>query len=163
MARRTWLNSETVHPALILCTVAVAPAVFEELFFRGYLFSAIRVATSKATTIGVSAVLFGVFHVVSSNALSVERLLPSSLMGLILGWLCYHSRSVFPGIVLHACHNGTLIMMAYYKDELAERGFGLEEQEHIPPMFLVACVVSTLVGLWLIHRLPANRYAQAAQ
>lgn len=150
---------KTVHPALILCTVALAPAVFEELFFRGYLFSALKAATSKSATILLSAILFGVFHVVSSNALSLERLVPSTMMGLILGWLCYYSQSVLPGMLLHACHNGTLIMMAYYKDELAEMGFGLGEQEHIPSVFLGGCVAALVVGLFLIRALPQNWHA----
>lgn len=150
---------QTVHPFLILCTVALAPAVFEELFFRGYLFSAFRAATNPWTTILVTSLLFGVFHVVSSNALSLERLWPSTMMGLILGWLCFHSQSVLPGILLHGCHNGTLIMMGYYKEELAAAGWGLEDKEHMPPLFFAACALTLIIGLAFVYRLPVNRAA----
>lgn len=110
-------------------------------------------------TILVSALLFGLFHVISNGALSVERFLPSTFMGLILGWLCYQSGSVWPGMLLHACHNGVLMMMAYYKDELAARGFGVEEQSHMPTSWIVMSVFALVVGIVLIGVLPQRRSA----
>ena len=144
----------TVHPALILVSMAIIPAIFEELFFRGYLFSALKAATNAKTTIVVSAVLFGLFHVVSSSALTIERLLPSTLMGLILGWLCYRCGSVFPGMILHACHNGVLTMMAHYKDDLDKLGWGMDAQTEIPIELLAVSSVSVLIGIALIATLP---------
>ena len=147
----------TVSPILILLSMAVAPAVFEELFFRGYLFHALRAATSRRNTILVSAVLFGFFHVISNSALSVERFLPSTFMGLVLGWLCYQSGSVLPGILLHTCHNGTLMMFSYYKDELSALGIGVQEQAHMPTPWIAASVVTLLIGAGLIAMFPQTR------
>lgn len=140
--------------ALILLSMAVAPAVFEELFFRGYLFSAFRKATSRRNTILMSAILFGAFHVISNSALSIERLLPSTFMGVVLGWLCYRSGSVLPGMLLHGCHNGILMLFAYYKEELASFGFGVEEQSHMPASWIVTSIFSLVVGAVLIGLLP---------
>ena len=144
----------TISPILILAAMAFAPAIFEELFFRGYLFSALRQATSRRNTILISALLFGLFHVISNGALSVERFLPSTFMGLLLGWLCYQSGSVLPGILLHASHNGFLMMLSYYKDELAARGIGIEEQSHMPPLWIGTSVAVLVTGLFLIAVLP---------
>ena len=144
----------TISPILILAAMAFAPAIFEELFFRGYLFSALRQATSRRNTILISALLFGLFHVISNGALSVERFLPSTFMGLLLGWLCYQSGSVLPGMLLHASHNGFLMMLSYYKDELAARGIGIEEQSHMPPLWIGTSVAVLVTGLFLIAVLP---------
>lgn len=149
----------SVSPVLILLSMAFAPAIFEEFFFRGYLFHALRAATTRRTTILVSSVLFGFFHVISSSALSIERLLPSTFMGLVLGWLCFQSRSVLPGMLLHACHNGLLMLLAYYKEELAARGIGMEEQSHMPPSWIVMSLTALVVGVVLIWLLPAPRRA----
>lgn len=151
----------SVSPILILLAMAFAPAIFEELFFRGYLFSALRAASSRRTTILISALLFGLFHVISNGALSVERFLPSTFMGLVLGWLCYQSGSVWPGMLLHACHNGVLMMMAYYKDELAARGFGIEEQSHMPTSWIAVSVFAFVVGIVLIGVLPPRQSASS--
>ena len=147
----------TVPPILILASMAFAPAIFEELFFRGYLFHALKSATGRWMTILASALLFGLFHVISNGALSIERFLPSTFMGLILGWLCYHSGSVLPGMLLHACHNGLLMLMSYYKDELTAMGFGIEERSHMPAEWIVCSVVTLLVGIALIAALPRRR------
>ena len=130
--------------------MAVAPAVFEELFFRGYLFTAIRSTTSPRTTIVVSAVLFGVFHVVTTSVLAVERLLPSMALGLMLGWLCWRCGSVLPGILLHACHNGLLLMIAYYREELQVLRLG-EADQHLPWYWLAASGLGLLVGVVLVR------------
>jgi ABC-2 type transport system permease protein/sodium transport system permease protein len=83
----------------------------EEIFFRGYLFSALRARAGAWLTVIVTAVLFGLFHFVTQ----FDRLLPSTLMGLLLGWLCWQTRSVLPGMVLHAAFNTTLMLLAYYE------------------------------------------------
>jgi hypothetical protein len=36
-------------------------------------------------------------------------LLPSTLLGLILSAVCWHTGSIWPGMLLHVCHNAILI------------------------------------------------------
>ena len=79
--------------SVLLLTLAVTPAVCEEFFFRGYLFGALRQTMRPWKTIVFSAMLFGAFHVVTTNSLSVERFIPSTVMGLALGWICWRSGS----------------------------------------------------------------------
>ena len=105
---------------LILLSLAVAPAVFEEFFFRGLLFGSLTKRLSPAKAILVSAALFGAFHVVSGSALAVERLLPSTFIGLFLGWLRYRSGSIFPSMLAHLLNNGLLLCLAYYREEVQE-------------------------------------------
>jgi ABC-2 type transport system permease protein/sodium transport system permease protein len=100
-------------PAVIVLVYAVVPAVCEEFFFRGHLFSALRARIGPLGTVGVTAFLFGFFHLISG----VERFAPTALLGLVLGWICWRSRSIFPGIIVHACHNGFLVWLAYSQEE----------------------------------------------
>jgi ABC-2 type transport system permease protein/sodium transport system permease protein len=135
---------------VILLTLAVTPAVCEEFFFRGYLFGALRQTMRPWKTIVVSALLFGAFHVVTTTSLSVERFVPSTLMGLVLGWICWRSGSVFPGMVLHACHNGFLLTVLYFQEELAANGWGIQEEAHMPPTWLATAAVVVVVGVALV-------------
>lgn len=133
-------------PWLIVSSLAVVPGVFEELFFRGYLYRTFAKTASTQYVILLTAVLFGAFHVVTGTG-AAERFLPSTFLGLILGWVCWRTGSVFPGMLLHACHNGLLLMIAYYRDELAARGWGIEERTHLPISWLAAATVGVAVGV----------------
>jgi sodium transport system permease protein len=93
---------------VLVIGVLVLQAILEELFFRGYLFGALRRHLAAAGTIGVSALLFGLVHVVFGGALGWERFIPSTALGLILGWVRCTSGSVWPGMLLHASHNAVL-------------------------------------------------------
>ncbi|MBC8870665.1 MAG: CPBP family intramembrane metalloprotease [Planctomycetes bacterium] len=134
----------------IVLVYAVVPGVCEELFFRGYLFRAIARTKRADYTILLTAVLFGVFHVVNTGVGAAERFLPSTFLGLVLGWVCWRTGSVLPGMLLHVCHNGLLLMIAYYRDELAARGWGVEEQSHMPLTWLAASTVAVAASIAVI-------------
>ncbi len=68
---------------LVLFSGAITPAICEEWFFRGFVMSSLR-QYGKWPAIWGSAVLFALMHVLTSNVLSVERLLPSLFMGVVL-------------------------------------------------------------------------------
>ena len=77
--------------------------------------------------------------------------MPSAFLGLVLGWVCWRTGSVLPGAVLHACHNGFLLLIAIYRDQLTQRGWGIAEQEHFPLSWIAGSVVSlAIAGLILI-------------
>ena len=94
--------------------------------------------------------LFGIFHVFVRDALMFERLLPSSLMGVLLGFVCVKTGSVIPGMILHTIHNGLLISMAHFEKELQEFGFGTAEQQHVPLLWLALAVIPVVLGLLML-------------
>jgi ABC-2 type transport system permease protein/sodium transport system permease protein len=155
---------------MILITMAVFPAVFEELFFRGYLFTALQSATTTRRAIVTSSLIFGAFHVCATSTLAAERFLPSTLLGLMLGWVCWRTKSVLPGTLLHTCHNGLLLLMARYRNELRQAldyyGWDLEDRSHLPFWWLAAagvCVVSGIMMLiWSSKRRPSSKSISSA-
>jgi ABC-2 type transport system permease protein/sodium transport system permease protein len=132
--------------SLIVVTMAVVPAICEELCFRGFIFGALRTRLSAALTIVVSALLFGVFH----EILYSGRLLPSMFLGLILGWVRLRTRSVLPGMLLHALNNSLLLTIAYYGNELQTRGWGVEEKKHLPITWHALAVIGIIIGVGLL-------------
>lgn len=142
---------QQASPVLLLAVFALTPAVIEELCFRGYLFSAFERVMSPWRTILVTAVLFGLFHVLTGSALLVERFIPSTMMGVLIGWVAYRTGSVWPGVVIHFVHNGLLNLAIRYKDPLEELlGGGLAEQAHLPPTWLAGGLILVVVGLSLV-------------
>lgn len=149
-----------ISPVWILLALALVPGVFEELFFRGMLYSSLRSIVSPWRTILISAVVFGLFHVVAGTILSPERFLPSMMLGVVLGWVRHRTQSVLPCMALHTVHNGLLLSVAYWRDALAARGFGVEEAAHLPMAWLAVAACGALAAMALLAfttRLPSSQ------
>src|SRR5207244_12748713 len=101
--------------AAVLVTFAIVPAVGEEFFFRGYLLNSFRGKISAGLAIGLTSVAFGLFHAAVGGVISIEHILGSTLLGLALGWVCWTSHSVIPGMLLHALSNGIMLGIVYYR------------------------------------------------
>jgi uncharacterized protein len=80
-------------------SVAVQPAVIEELAFRGIMLTALRRIMSAWQAIAVSAALFMTLHL---SPLALPHLLT---LGFALGAMRIASGSMYPGMVLHFTHN----------------------------------------------------------
>jgi sodium transport system permease protein len=151
------LSWQQVPLPLIILGLGVAPGVCEECFFRGFLFNGLKKHMRGVSTIILTAIAFGLFHVVLAGGAAPERVLPSTLMGLLLGWLRWRSASLLPGIILHAIHNSSLLTMAKFRDELAGWGLsGVQHQNHLPALWLIVSAIGLLVGLGLALFPPRN-------
>lgn len=135
---------------LVLIAIAVIPPLAEELFFRGYLFRALIERWGGPATVVATAVAFGAFHAFGVSGVTLERLLPSLLMGLVLGMLAWQSGSVWPGVVLHALNNSLLLLIARYKDLLVEQSWIAKDTEHLPPLWLAIAGALAAVGMILL-------------
>ena len=139
-----------LSPALILVAFALLPAACEEFFFRGYLLGALRKRWPAWGAILATAVLFGVFHLSVGGLAAVERVVTSTFLGLVLGWLCWRTGSIWPGVVTHTLHNGLLLSLAYWKDKLP---WGREASDagHLPAAWIAGAAVLTVVGMGLVY------------
>lgn len=150
---------------LIVFCLGVVPGICEECFFRGFLFNGIRQnSKSAAWTIFATAIAFGLFHVVLSGGAAPERVLPSTLMGVLLGWVRAKSGSILPGIVLHSVHNSALLILASFRDELA--GWGLESvqhQSHLPTTWLGIAAVGFILGAIVVYAFQPKRPIASAE
>ena len=101
-----------------LLLFAVVPAVCEEVAFRGYILSGLEHAYRTRTAILLSALLFGMMHVLFSL---FQQLFPATLLGLLIGLLAVRSRSLLPGIVFHMVNNGLAVVMGAWVATTAGR------------------------------------------
>ncbi len=137
-----------LHPATVLLTLAVVPAIGEEFFFRGYLLNSLRGRIPKWIAIILTGYIFGMFHASVFGLVAVERVASSTVLGIALGWLCWTTRSVFPGMLLHAVSNSLMISLMYFADQLRAWGYDPDAQRYLPLPFLAgASVVALLAAL----------------
>jgi ABC-2 type transport system permease protein/sodium transport system permease protein len=144
-------NLRMIPAPVVVCAMAFVPALFEEGFFRGFLFPAFRSRTTPAMAIVATAVAFGFFHWISPSLLATERFVSSTFVGLVLGWVRWRTGSLLPGIVLHVLHNTFVILVAYYEPQLRERGIGILPGHHLPHAWIGAGAAALCAGLAVLY------------
>ena len=95
-----------VSTAFLFVTVALTPALFEELLFRGYLQrQAERRFGSRAAVVGVG-VAFGLYHLTAAQAV------PLSVLGVYLCFVVWATGSLWSGVLVHLLNNGLAVLAA---------------------------------------------------
>jgi sodium transport system permease protein len=94
----------------LLFLVALTPAICEELVFRGVLLQSLGREARAWRAILLSAAIFGAFHLSFETAL---RFLPTFWLGLLLGWVVWHSRSVFASMGMHFVNNAFVVLLLW--------------------------------------------------
>ncbi len=91
--------------------ISITPAVCEELVFRGILLQGLSREMRMARAVLGSAAIFGAFHL---SFETVIRFLPTAWLGLLLGYVVWNTRSVFPGMLMHAVNNATILLLVAF-------------------------------------------------
>ena len=145
-------------PALI--AAAIFPAVSEELVFRGILFRWLEEWGGSWVALLVTSALFGAAHLMNPNASPIAAVGIAFEAGVMLGAAYMLTRSLWLPMGLHAAWNfaqgeiydipvsgtpvhGMVDARLCCDPLLTGGGFGLEAS-------LIAIVVATLFGLWLL-------------
>ncbi|HVJ82831.1 MAG TPA: CPBP family glutamic-type intramembrane protease, partial [Planctomycetia bacterium] len=102
-----------------LVLLALAPAIAEEIFFRGFVLRGL-LAKGKGTAILISGIAFGLFHALAVEGFWLERVPTSAALGLVLGWLAVRTGSILPGILLHLLHNAVSVQVLVNPDVLGK-------------------------------------------
>ncbi|MEO1615919.1 MAG: ABC transporter permease subunit/CPBP intramembrane protease [Planctomycetota bacterium] len=150
-AKKTVEEMKRAPAFLLVACLALAPAVIEEFCFRGFLFTAFRKVLSPGRLVVFTALLFGLFHVVTGNVLLIERFLPTTFLGLILGWIALRTGSIWPGVLMHFTHNALLNLAIKYQDRLEFLGAGSDDKVHLPPAWLATVSALTFAGFGVLY------------
>ncbi len=88
----------------------LAAPIIEELLFRGFLQSAVRITCSRLQTILISGFVFALIH------WNAHVFLQIFVLGFILAYLFEKTGSLIAPITVHVCHNTiTLVFLISYK------------------------------------------------
>ena len=129
--------------------LAIAPAVCEEFFFRGMLQRSLLKNGTPWKAIVISALVFGGFHTINNSVIAIDRLIPTTLVGFVLGYLAYKSDSILPGILLHAIHNGCVSYLAYFQKQLEQQPW-FPGDEQLPLTWVGVAALVALAGLAMV-------------
>ncbi|MEI2725740.1 MAG: ABC transporter permease subunit/CPBP intramembrane protease [Verrucomicrobiota bacterium] len=117
--------------------LALTPALCEETFFRGLMLSGLR-RWGPWAAIGLTALLFGLLHG------SIYRLLPTFILGLVLGYVVWRSGSLYCSLLIHALNNGLIATLVW-----SSKGQALDIPS-VPWSLTLGALVVTGIGVALI-------------
>ncbi|HET6423490.1 MAG TPA: CPBP family intramembrane glutamic endopeptidase, partial [Planctomycetaceae bacterium] len=151
------MSSDHLPAWLVLLAFALAPAVCEELAFRGFILSGFRRTGRDRLAIILSGLAFGVMHLIP------QQVLNAALLGMLLGWIAVRTRSLWPGIVFHFVYNGLEVSRTRYGRHwdiptefqwLFRQETGLRYQ----PLLLILCA---MIAVGLVAILARRRESSA--
>jgi sodium transport system permease protein len=142
------------NPVLTIVGVGVLAGVCEELLYRGPIQAALLRKLPAWLALLVGAFLFAFAH------LDTHGLPLRLLLGLVLGYVVWHTGSIYPAIVLHGIYDATQIGLLWWT--IRTQGVAKTVEQVSNPaatrfdttflvQFAVGCVL-LLVGGWLLLR-----------
>ncbi|HZN33176.1 MAG TPA: ABC transporter permease subunit/CPBP intramembrane protease [Pirellulaceae bacterium] len=146
-----------------LLLIALAPAICEELAFRGFILSGLRHLGHKWGAIVLASVFFGLTHFMLQQSIS------ACVIGIVIGYVAVKTGSIFPGMLYHFVHNGSSLLLSRVTPDLLE-SYPLLKLVFTPGAepgsyfyrvpFTVAAALLGLGLLWWFQRLPYHRSAE---
>ncbi len=135
----------------LLLLMAVVPAVCEELAFRGFILSGFRQSGHKWRPIIYTSIFFALGHAI------LQQSIVACVMGIVIGYLAVQTRSIWPCMVYHMCHNGIQMSTLRLTPELLNRVpilgylFDLSEGATLPcpwPVVGVSALAAVALLAW---------------
>jgi membrane protease YdiL (CAAX protease family) len=102
-----------------IAVLIIAP-IFEELFFRKFLFGEVLKKHSLTTSIIVSSICFSIIHLPS-----YRNLLPTFIFGIIVCLIYNKTKNIFYTIILHFLTNLSWLILVSYGKSYYEWSYGL--------------------------------------
>ena len=105
---------EKKGPVLLFLTVfvSVLGPVVEEVFFRGFMYSAVRKHTGVLAAAFLSGAIFSMLHT------NIVGFLPIMALGVLLAYLYETTGSLVASISVHILHNSIIVAFVFFLKEL---------------------------------------------
>lgn len=128
-----------------LVVIAIAPAIFEELLFRGAL-QQLMVKWTRIPWLGIliTSLLFSAVH------FSYYGFLARAGLGMVLGYLFYYSKSLWLPMIAHFINNGFAVTMMYYMNKQGKLSEKTLDESY--PVYYGIIALAIIIALMIIFR-----------
>lgn len=134
-----------------LFLIAIIPAIGEEVIFRGLIMDFIEKSSKNIhLAIWLAALAFSLFH------LQFQGFLPRLLLGALLGYSFYFSRSLWVPIILHFLNNAAPIVALYFFGNDLAAIDPAETTEIHWAAGLASLLLGLAVGFWIYKKTKPN-------
>lgn len=87
-------------------SAAIISPLYEEIFYRGFIYKWFRVKWGVTAGILISSIIFTIVHIPTFNTLPVNF-----VSGVVFAWTYEKSGSILPAIIIHSLFNGTAVIL----------------------------------------------------
>ena len=130
---------------LSMIMIAILPAIFEELLFRGAL-QKLLIDWFKTPHIAilVTSIIFSLVH------FSFYGFLPRMMLGMVLGYLYFYGKSIWLNILMHFINNGVAITAMFLA--IRNNKSATETMKAGFPIWVLIIVLPAMIGLLFIYK-----------
>ncbi|HYV91445.1 MAG TPA: type II CAAX endopeptidase family protein [Chitinophagales bacterium] len=137
--------------------VALVPAIFEELLFRGIILEGFLKNYSPQKAILWSAMIFGVVHFNLSQGITAV------VFGIIIGWVYCKTNSLIPGMIIHFINNSIAFALSMSAHNVGSSFFSLFKNEIFYWIALVIAVYICGACLIILNRRFSSNSSEESQ
>lgn len=133
----------------LIIVVALIPAIVEELFFRGFVFSAAKEKFNKIPAIIFVSLIFGLYH------MSFIKMFTVGILGAALAISVYYSKSIATSMIMHFLNNAVAVVISVYGNTLVEKiPFVLSNDINIVNIiiYFIFSIIFIALGIILLRR-----------
>lgn len=132
---------------LNLFMIAGLAALGEELLFRSIIqTSLIKVCKNAHIGIIIASAIFSIIH------MEFYGLLPRFVLGMLLGYMYYYSRSIWIPIAMHFANNGTIVFL-YYLNNIGTINIDVESFGKTNIFVLILSIIAMIALFWFTIKL----------
>lgn len=132
---------------LNLFMIAGLAALGEELLFRSIIqTSLIKVCKNAHIGIIIASAIFSIIH------MEFYGLLPRFVLGMLLGYMYYYSRSIWIPIAMHFANNGTIVFL-YYLNNIGTTNIDVEGFGKTNIFVLILSIIAMIALFWFTIKL----------
>lgn len=132
---------------LNLFMIAGLAALGEELLFRSIIqTSLIKVCRNAHIGIIIASAIFSIIH------MEFYGLLPRFVLGMLLGYMYYYSRSIWIPIAMHFANNGTIVFL-YYLNNIGTINIDVESFGKTNIFVLILSIIAMIALFWFTIKL----------
>ena len=146
----------------VLFVFAVAPAIMEELAFRGFILSGFESLRNNWTAVLMTSLFFGLAHSV------LQQSIITFVVGAVLAWIAIKTKSLWPCVLYHATHNALTVVVSILDARTVDNSLWLgaifEATDGASYQYnTLAGILMSVLGLLLLAWLVRGDYHQPRQ
>ncbi len=143
-----FVNVDTIGGLIInLFMIAGLAALGEELLFRSVIqTSLIKICKNAHVGIFIASAIFSLFH------MEFYGLLPRLVLGLLMGYMYYYSRSIWIPMAMHFANNGTIVFL-YYLNNIGATNINVESFGETNVFVLILSIIAMVALFWFTIKL----------
>lgn len=143
-----FINVDTIGGLILnLFMIAGLAALGEELLFRSVIqTSLIKICKNAHVGIFIASAIFSLFH------MEFYGLLPRLVLGLLMGYMYYYSRSIWIPMAMHFANNGTIVFL-YYLNNIGAINIDVESFGETNIFVLILSIIAMVALFWFTIKL----------